>query len=68
MEDKIYSRSVTIRDKNKNRWDIEFKVRKLDKPHIRRDADTLEEFKECFVMSVSENGGFSSGQCYNNIR
>ena len=67
MEDKIYSRSVTIRDKNKNRWDIEFKVRKLDKPHIRRDADTLEEFKECFVMSVSGNGGFSSGQCYNNI-
>ena len=45
MEKKIYSRQVVIRDKNKNRWEIEFKVYK-ETPSVRKNKDTLEEFKE----------------------
>ena len=45
MEKKIYSRQVVIRDKNKDRWEIEFKVYE-ETPSVRKNKDTLEEFKE----------------------
>lgn len=66
MKNKIYSRSVTIRDNNMNRWAIEFEVRETG-PCTRRNVDTFEEFEECFEVSVHGEGGFCSGQCYDSI-
>lgn len=66
MKNKIYSRSVTIRDNNMNRWAIEFEVRETG-PCTRRNVDTFEEFEECFEVSVHGEGGFCCGQCYDSI-
>ncbi|KAB4246634.1 hypothetical protein [Bacteroides uniformis] len=66
MKNQIYSRSVTIRDNNMNRWCIEFEVREAG-PYTRRNVDTLEEFEEHFEVSVCGEGGCVSGQCYDDI-
>lgn len=66
MENKIYSRSVTIRDNNMNRWNIDFEVHQTD-PLKRRNFETLEEFTENLEVSVSAIGGQSCGQCYDSI-
>lgn len=66
MKNKIYSRSVTIRDNKMNRWSIKFEVRETD-TFIRRNMDTLEEFEEHFEVSVCGEGGRGCGQCYNSI-
>lgn len=66
MEKKIYSRQVVIRDKNKNRWEIEFKVYE-ETPSVRKNKDTLEEFKENLEVSICGEGGTFSGQCCDDI-
>lgn len=66
MEKKIYSRQVVIRDKNKNRWEIEFKVYE-ETPSVRKNKDTLEEFKENLEVYICGEGGTFSGQCCNDI-
>lgn len=66
MEKKIYSRQVVIRDKNKDRWEIEFKVYE-ETPSVRKNKDTLEEFKENLEVYICGEGGTFSGQCCNDI-
>ncbi len=61
MKTKVYSRSVTIRDNNMNRWTIEFEVREIG-PCTRKRSDTLEEFTEHYKVSVCGEGGSSCGQ------
>ena len=66
MKNKIYTRSVTIRDNDMNRWDITFEVRETDLC-TKRNIDTLEEFVEHFEVSVRAEGCGSYGQCYGRI-
>lgn len=66
MEREIYSRQVTIRDKNKDRWEIKFKVYK-ETPFVEKNIDTLEEFKEDLKVSIYGEGGTFSGQCCDEI-
>ena len=66
MKNKIYTRSVTIRDNDMNRWGITFEVREVD-PCTKRNIDTLEEFVEHFEVSVCAEGCGSWGQCYGRI-
>lgn len=66
MKKKIYSRQVVIRDKNKNRWEIEFEVYK-ETPSVRKNIDTLEEFEEDLTISICGEGGTFSGQCRDDI-
>lgn len=66
MKNKIYSRSVTIRDNNMTRWTINFEVREME-GCTRINRNTLEEFKEHLAVSVCGEGGMSSGQCCDNI-
>lgn len=66
MRHVVYSRSVTIRDNNMNRWDIDFEVRETG-PLKRRNFETLEEFTENFEVSVCGTGCNSCGQCYDSI-
>lgn len=66
MKTKAYTRSVTIRDNDMNRWGITFEVREVD-PCTKRNIDTLEEFVEHFEVSVCAEGCGSWGQCYGRI-
>lgn len=63
---KLYNRSVTIRDKNMIRWTIDFEVRETE-PRTKRNFETFEEFTESFEVSMCGNGGNSCGQCYDRI-
>jgi len=66
MKNKVYARSVTFRDKNMNRWTVEFEVREME-PYTRRNVDTLEEFEEHLEISICGEGKSICGQCYNDI-
>lgn len=66
MEKKIYSRRVAIRDKNKDRWEIEFRVYE-ETPFVGKNIDTLEEFEENLKVSICGEGGTFCGQCYDDI-
>lgn len=66
MRNKIYNRSVTIRDNNMTRWTINFEICETE-PSKRINAKTLEEFDEHFIVSICGEGGRSCGQCYDSI-
>lgn len=61
----IYNRSVSFRDKNKNRWTIKIEVR--NSKNTKQNCRTLEFFDEHYEVSVCGEGGYNVGQCYDSI-
>lgn len=66
MNQILYCRSVSFRDENKNRFTVDFEVRKCECQ--KRNRRTLEMFDEHFEISVCGEGAGSMGQCDGHIK